>query len=98
MSRLSEDCDEAFERERRRGSWAAGGYGTYHLRERQPADEYVRVLNIEKESEKAWQLHLSCGAVEWFPKSCCAVKPNGSGMLYLRCPAWLWKEKKLCVA
>lgn len=99
MSRLSEDCDNAFVRERCRGSWASGGYGTYHRtapsRTYNSADEYVRVVSVEAETDKAWLLRLSSGARAWFPKSVCRVAPNGEGMLYLRCPAWLWRSKKV---
>jgi len=93
MTRLSEECDDAFARERRRGSWASGGFGAYH--NQQPADEYVRVTTVEKETGSAWLLRLSSGASDWFPKSVCRVSPNPSGMLYLRCPQWLWKKKKV---
>lgn len=99
MTRLSEECDDAFERERRRGSCASGGYGVSHRatpsQSFRATDEYVRVLNIESETNKAWLLHLSSGSRDWFPKSVCRVAPNGSGMLYLRCPGWLWKQKKV---
>ena len=91
MSRFSEEIDDAFERERRRGSWASGGYGASH--NRQPSDEYLRVTTVEKETASAWLLRLSTGVADWFPKSVCRVAPNGSGMLYLRCPQWLWQKK-----
>ena len=59
----------------------------------EPQSELLKIVQVIRETEKAWELLLICGLRGYFPKSVCQIT-EASGAMWLHCPSWLWEKKR----
>lgn len=59
----------------------------------EPTTELLKVVQVIRETDKAWELLLTCGLRGYFPKSVCDVG-EANGAMWLHCPTWLWEKKR----
>ena len=59
----------------------------------EPTTELLKVVQVIRETDNAWELLLACGLRGYFPRSVCRVA-EANGATWLHCPTWLWEKKR----